>query len=78
MALIHILREEDGDGRRVVDDVDESLLVKTEGVDENDNEIATWVEYRFPGRAVVVHRSVHVQLKKWPEGLGSVLGAFGS
>jgi hypothetical protein len=77
MALIHILRADAGDGRgRVEDDVDESLLVKTEGVDENDNEIATSVEYRFPHSDVIVHRSVHVQLKRWPEGMGAVASSL--
>lgn len=70
--LIHILREEG-----VEDDVDESLLVKTEGVVDNDNERTTWVEYRFPGSETIVHRSVHVTIKQWPEGLGAAIGGFG-
>jgi hypothetical protein len=69
--LIHIIR----DGRE--DDVDEALLVKTEGLDENANERAQWVEYRFPGSDVIVHRSVHVTLKRWPEGLGGVVNSLG-
>lgn len=67
MALVHILRV---DGTE--DDVDDSLLVKTEGVTDNENEITTWVEYRFPGEDRIVHRSVSMQLKQWPGGLGAV------
>ena len=43
-------------------DMDESLLVKTEGIIDNDNERTTWVEYRLNGE--LVHRSAHVTLKK--------------
>ena len=64
--MIHILREPDVNGVRVEDDVDEGLLVKTEGVVDNDHEHTTWVEYRFPGSDVIVHRSCHVTLKKLP------------
>ncbi len=53
---------EHGDGRR--EEVDDSRLVKTEGSFENDDERTTWVEYRFPGSDVIVHRSVHVHLKQ--------------
>ena len=42
--------------------MDESLLEKSEGVVENDNEFTTWVEYWHEGE--LVHRSAHVQLKK--------------
>ena len=43
-------------------DMDESLLEKREGSVDNDNEITTWVEYWLDGE--LVHRSVHVTLKK--------------
>lgn len=76
MAHIHILREDHGSGR-VEDDVEEAELVKTEGLIDNDHELTTWVEYRFPGSDVIVHRSAHVTLKHWPEGLGGGLGAIG-
>lgn len=76
MALVHILREPDVDGQRVDDDVDASLLVKTEGSIDNDHERTTWVEYRFPGSDVIVHRSVHVTLKEWPSATGE-LGKVG-
>ena len=44
--------------------MDDSLLVKTEGVKDNEDERTTWVEYRLGGE--VVHRSAHVTLKKMP------------
>jgi hypothetical protein len=44
-------------------EMDDSLLEKREGVDENDNERAEWVEYWFDGE--LVHRSVHMTLKKF-------------
>ena len=43
-------------------DMDESLLEKREGSLDNDNETTTWVEYWLAGE--LVHRSVHVSLKK--------------
>lgn len=45
-------------------DMDEALLDKREGVVDNDNERTTWVEYRLPGQNEIIHRSVHVQLKR--------------
>lgn len=68
MALINIDR---GHG---IEQVDESELVKTEGVVDNDNEHTVWVEYRFPGSDVIVHRSAHVAMKRWPLGLGALIG----
>ena len=72
MALIHIVR---ADGTE--DDVEDTLLIKTEGVLDNDHEYTTWVEYRFPGDDRIVHRSAHVTLKEWPEGLGAMSALFG-
>ena len=43
-------------------DMDDSLLEKKEGFVDNDNEYTTWLEYWLDGE--LVHRSVHVQLKK--------------
>ena len=43
-------------------EMDESLLEKREGSLDNDNESTTWVEYWLDGE--LVHRSVHVALKK--------------
>lgn len=45
-------------------ELDESVLVKKEGVVDNDNEYTTWVEYWHDGE--LVHRSAHVTLKKSP------------
>jgi len=42
--------------------MDDSLLEKKEGSLDNDNETTTWVEYWLEGE--LVHRSVHVLLKK--------------
>ena len=47
-------------------EIDESLLEKRTGSMENDNEIASWIEYWKDGS--IVHRSAHVHLK---------LGIFG-
>ena len=43
-------------------EMDDSLLEKKEGFVDNDDEYTTWVEYWLNGE--LVHRSVHVQLKK--------------
>lgn len=43
-------------------DMDTSLLVKKVGDMEDDNEKTNWVEYYLDGE--LVHRSVHVHLKK--------------
>ena len=45
-------------------DMDEALLEKREGSVDNENEFTTWVEYWLDGE--LVHRSVHVTLKKMP------------
>ena len=49
-------------------DMDEALLEKKEGSVDNDDEYTTWVEYWFEGE--LVHRSVHVTLKKMPGYVG--------
>ena len=43
-------------------EMDDSLLEKREGLIDDDNERTTWVEYWLEGE--LVHRSVHVHLKK--------------
>ena len=43
-------------------EMDEALLEKREGSVDNDDEYTTWVEDWLDGE--LVHRSVHVQLKK--------------
>tara|TARA_R110000868_G_scaffold257240_4_gene514343 strand:+ start:717 stop:884 length:168 start_codon:yes stop_codon:yes gene_type:complete len=55
--------------------MDESLLEKREGSIENDNEMTTWVEYWLDGE--LVHRSVHVTLKKVPSFAGGELASIG-
>lgn len=45
-------------------EMDESLLEKKEGSVDNENEFTTWTEYWLDGE--LVHRSVHVILKKMP------------
>jgi len=56
-------------------DMDESLLEKREGSIDNDNELTTWVEYWLDGE--LVHRSVHVTLKKVPSFAGAELASIG-
>jgi len=55
-------------------DMDDSLLVKQEGAIENDNELTSWTEYWLDGE--LVHRSVHVLLKKnvTAEGVAAMIG----
>jgi len=43
-------------------DMDESLLEKREGTIDNENETTNWVEYWLAEE--LVHRSVHVKLKR--------------
>jgi hypothetical protein len=45
-------------------DMDDSLLDRKDGEVNNDNEYTTWTEYRLKGQDEIVHRSVHVRLKK--------------
>jgi hypothetical protein len=55
-------------------DMDDSLLVKQEGAIENDNELTSWTEYWLDGE--LVHRSVHVLLKKnvTADGVAAMIG----
>jgi hypothetical protein len=55
-------------------DMDDSLLVKQEGVVDNDDEYTTWVEYWLDGE--LVHRSAHVTLKKAPIFAGAEAASF--
>lgn len=50
-------------------EMDESLLERKDGVFEDDNEYTTWVEYWLESE--LVHRSVHVTLKKMPSFVGA-------
>ena len=55
-------------------EMDDSLLVKQEGAIENDNELTSWTEYWLDGE--LVHRSVHVLLKKnvTADGVAAMIG----
>lgn len=55
-------------------EMDDSLLVKQDGAIENDNELTSWTEYWLDGE--LVHRSVHVLLKKnvTAEGVAAMIG----
>lgn len=46
-------------------EMDEALLRKVEGSLDNENEFTQWVEYYLGDE--IVHRSVHVALKKGQE-----------
>lgn len=54
--------------------MDESLLVKTTGTVDNENEYTVWWEYRLDGK--IVQRGAHVTLKKnvTAEGIAQMLG----
>jgi len=45
-------------------EMDDSLLVKREGLIDNDIELTTWVEYWLDDE--LVHRSAHVTLRTSP------------
>ena len=55
-------------------DMDDSLLEHREGTFEDDNELTTWVEYWKDDE--LVHRSVHVTLKKSPAFAGGETAVF--
>jgi len=54
-------------------DMDESLLEHRAGTVDDDNEFTTWTEYWLNDE--LVHRSVHVTLKKMPP-FGGETGTF--
>ena len=54
--------------------MDESLLEKREGSVDNENELTNWVEYWL--NEELVHRSVHVTLKKTPTFAGAEAASF--
>jgi len=54
--------------------MDDSLLEKREGTVDNENELTTWVEYWLDSE--LVHRSVHVTLKKVPTFAGGDTASF--
>lgn len=50
-------------GATEVTQMDEADLLKLEGGYENENEVATWVQYHLPATGELVHRSASVTLK---------------
>jgi hypothetical protein len=54
--------------------MDDSLLEKREGSEENDNETISFTEYWLTGE--LVHRSVHIALKRnvFSEGITQMIG----
>jgi len=54
-------------------DMDDSLLEHRSGEVDNDNEFTAWTEYWLNDE--LVHRSVHVTLKKMPP-MGGETGTF--
>lgn len=58
--MITVQLEENGP----ITEMDETLLEKTEGFLDNENEYTIWVEYRLPGQDRIIHRSAHVRLKR--------------
>lgn len=55
-------------------DMDDSLLEHRSGEIDNDNELTTWTEYWLDGE--LVHRSVHVTLKRAPSFAGGETASF--
>ena len=55
-------------------DMNTSLLENRTGTVENDNETTTWTEYWLDGE--LVHRSVHVTLKRVPSFAGGEMASF--
>jgi hypothetical protein len=55
-------------------EMDDSLLVKQEGSVDNEDEFTTWTEYWLLDE--LVHRSVHVTLKKSPTFVGGETAIF--
>ena len=55
-------------------DMDTSLLEHRSGEVDNDNELTTWTEYWLDGE--LVHRSVHVTLKRVPSFAGGETATF--
>jgi hypothetical protein len=55
-------------------EMDDSLLEKREGELDNENELTRWTEYWLDGE--LVHRSVHVELKRnvFADGVAAMIG----
>lgn len=56
-------------------DMDEALLEKKTGVEDNENERIDWVEYWLDNE--LVHRSAHITLKKYSLTGEAVAASFG-
>jgi len=67
--MINITR----DGGQTIEQADESLFEKREGVFDDANEHTTWVEY-WEGEKLV-HRSAHVTIKR-VQPIQNVAGGF--
>jgi hypothetical protein len=55
-------------------DMDDSLLRRQDGEMDNEDEHTTWTEYYLGDE--LVHRSVHVRLKKAPSFAGAEIATF--
>ena len=55
-------------------EMDDSLLEQRSGTVDDENELTTWTEYWLDGE--LVHRSVHVTLKKMPTFAGAETASF--
>ena len=55
-------------------DMDDSLLEHRSGTVDDENEFTKWTEYWLEGE--LVHRSVHVTLKKVPSFAGAETASF--
>lgn len=55
--------------------IDVSLLARRDGSEENEDQVTEWIEYYLGDE--LVHRSVHVKLKRIPAGMEGLLGAVG-
>jgi len=54
--------------------IDDSLLIRMDGVQDTEQATVTSVEYYLPGRTEHVHRSAHIALKG--SGMDLLQGAF--
>jgi len=68
--MINITR----DCGKTIEQADENLFEKREGVFDDENEHTTWVEY-WEGEKLV-HRSAHVTIKR-VQSIQNVAGGFG-
>lgn len=71
-ACVTVQLEEDGPFSLM----QQKQLAKRTTVDDDDEKTVFAVEYRLPGQDRIVHRSVHVQLKRGVE-LGAAQGEVG-